>query len=215
MTNENEHIPADFPVQPLQPGDNPPGKATCGVCGRSWDDDKATAWTPAPAGRCPFEHFHGEGDDIPARLEYLRGEIEAERISMDEILELQSLAEHIAPGDVLLLEWAGVPESVEDETDKATARPWEHVRAGDNHWIKAGGRAIAFIGGKDSIFTATPGTPHAANADLIARAVNSHDGLVAVCEKIRDALCNGETVTIEPGSVRAAEIAAALAKAAD
>jgi len=44
------------------------------------------------------------------RLEYLRGEIEAERISQGEIAELQSLAEHIEPGDVLLLEWAGVPE---------------------------------------------------------------------------------------------------------
>lgn len=44
------------------------------------------------------------------RLEYLRGEIRAERISYGEIAELQSLAEHIAPGDVELLEWAGVPE---------------------------------------------------------------------------------------------------------
>jgi len=47
---------------------------------------------------------------IKARLEYLRGEIEAERISYGEIAELQSLAGHIEPGDVLLLEWAGVPE---------------------------------------------------------------------------------------------------------
>ncbi len=45
-----------------------------------------------------------------ARLEYLRGEIEAERMSYGEILELQSLVDHIEPGDVLLLEWAGVPE---------------------------------------------------------------------------------------------------------
>ena len=47
---------------------------------------------------------------IQERLEYLRGEIEAERISYGEIEELQSLAEYIEPGDVLLLEWAGVPE---------------------------------------------------------------------------------------------------------
>ena len=47
---------------------------------------------------------------IKKRLEYLRGEIQAERISMGEIAELQSLASHIEPGDVLLLEWAGVPE---------------------------------------------------------------------------------------------------------
>lgn len=47
---------------------------------------------------------------IRARLEYLRGEIEAERISMSEVIELQGLAEHIEAGDTQLLEWAGVPE---------------------------------------------------------------------------------------------------------
>lgn len=48
---------------------------------------------------------------IKARLKYLRGEIEAERISYGEIVELQSLAKYIEPGDTLLLEWAGIPES--------------------------------------------------------------------------------------------------------
>jgi hypothetical protein len=48
--------------------------------------------------------------DIKSRLEYLREEIESERISMGEIVELESLASHIEPGDVLLMEWAGVPE---------------------------------------------------------------------------------------------------------
>jgi hypothetical protein len=47
---------------------------------------------------------------VKKRLEYLRGEIEAERISYGEIAELQSLTKYIEPGDVLLLEWAGVPE---------------------------------------------------------------------------------------------------------
>lgn len=50
-------------------------------------------------------------DQIKERLEYLRGEIKAERISYGEIVELQSLAEYIEPGDVVLLEWAGVPEN--------------------------------------------------------------------------------------------------------
>lgn len=50
-------------------------------------------------------------DQIKERLEYLRGEIKAERISYGEIVELQSLAKYIEPGDVLLLEWAGVPEN--------------------------------------------------------------------------------------------------------
>jgi len=48
--------------------------------------------------------------EIKERLEYLRGEIKAERISYGEIAELQSLAEYIEPDDVELLEWAGVPE---------------------------------------------------------------------------------------------------------
>jgi len=48
--------------------------------------------------------------NIKERLEYLRGEIEAERISYGEIAELQSLTEYIDPGDTILLEWAGVPE---------------------------------------------------------------------------------------------------------
>jgi hypothetical protein len=47
------------------------------------------------------------------RLEYLRGEIAAERISYGGIAELESLAEYIDPGDTLLLEWAGVPEQHE------------------------------------------------------------------------------------------------------
>ncbi len=46
--------------------------------------------------------------NIQARLKYLREEINHERISYSEILELQNLAEHIAPDDVQLLEWAGV-----------------------------------------------------------------------------------------------------------
>lgn len=49
-------------------------------------------------------------EQIKVRLEELRTEINAERISMGEIIELQSLAKHIDKGDVQLLEWAGVPE---------------------------------------------------------------------------------------------------------
>lgn len=45
------------------------------------------------------------------RLEYLRGEIRAQRISYGEIAELQSLADYIEPGDVELAEWAGIDEA--------------------------------------------------------------------------------------------------------
>lgn len=44
------------------------------------------------------------------RLEYLRQQINDQCISMDELYELESLKNEIEPGDVLLLEWAGVPE---------------------------------------------------------------------------------------------------------
>lgn len=47
---------------------------------------------------------------IAKRLDYLRREIQAERISYAEIAELQSLAKHIAQDDTLLREWAGLPE---------------------------------------------------------------------------------------------------------
>ena len=50
-------------------------------------------------------------EKIKNRLEYIRGEIEGERISTGEILELQSLAQYIEPGDVLLRERAGIPEN--------------------------------------------------------------------------------------------------------
>ena len=49
---------------------------------------------------------------IKERLEYLRGEIDAERMSYGEILELQSLSKHIEPDGVQLLEWAGVKEKI-------------------------------------------------------------------------------------------------------
>lgn len=44
------------------------------------------------------------------RLEELRAEIRAERISYGELAELQSLAKHIDEGDTELLQWAGVEE---------------------------------------------------------------------------------------------------------
>jgi hypothetical protein len=51
-------------------------------------------------------------EGVSARLEYLRGEVRAERISYGEIAELQGLGEqgHIPADDVELREWAGLPE---------------------------------------------------------------------------------------------------------
>ena len=44
------------------------------------------------------------------RLEYLRQELRAERISYGDLAELQSLADYIDDNDVELLEAAGVEE---------------------------------------------------------------------------------------------------------
>jgi hypothetical protein len=41
----------------------PRGWALCGTCGRAWNDEKSTAWTPAPSARCPFEYEHEHEDE--------------------------------------------------------------------------------------------------------------------------------------------------------
>jgi hypothetical protein len=47
----------------LDEGD--PRATTCDICHHSWDDSVATAWTPTPAGRCPWEHEHPPVSDDP------------------------------------------------------------------------------------------------------------------------------------------------------
>jgi len=37
--------------------------ATCGSCGRMWNDADVTGWTPAPSARCPFEYDHDDDAD--------------------------------------------------------------------------------------------------------------------------------------------------------
>ncbi len=52
-------------------------------------------------------------DQKKQRLEYLRKELQAERISYEELAELQALGNYIKKDDVELLETAGVPENNE------------------------------------------------------------------------------------------------------
>lgn len=58
--------------------------------------------------------FDSPDEEAKKRLEELRQVLRAERISWGELHELQGLAEHIDPGDVELLEAAGVPEFPEE-----------------------------------------------------------------------------------------------------
>ena len=37
--------------------------ATCGHCGRSWNDAAVSSVTPVPSGRCPFEYEHEYEDE--------------------------------------------------------------------------------------------------------------------------------------------------------
>lgn len=39
-------------------GERKPDMATCGTCGRTWDDGRISSLTPAPSARCPFEYAH-------------------------------------------------------------------------------------------------------------------------------------------------------------
>ena len=73
-----------------------------------------------------------------ARLEYLRGQIQAECISWGELHELQGLVGYIDPGDVELLEWAGVPETCpETLTGEHDARPYTEAKGSYCRWCEA------------------------------------------------------------------------------
>jgi len=54
--------------------------------------------------------------NIKRRLEYFRGELRAGRIGYNELFELKTLVPYIEPGDVELLEAAGVTEGGEKIT---------------------------------------------------------------------------------------------------
>ncbi len=51
---------------------------------------------------------------IKEKLESIRKSIKEENASYSELAELQDLKEHILEDDVDLLQWAGVPEKIED-----------------------------------------------------------------------------------------------------
>lgn len=71
---------------------------------------------------------------IKERLEYLRGELRAGCMSYGELAELQSLAKHIEPGDVELLEAAGVPEHHDDALVLAKYLTVDQLRAVREEW---------------------------------------------------------------------------------
>lgn len=70
-------------------------------------EDMATVEVLLNGAELTRDTYKGE---IGSKLARLRRALRAERISWGELADLQSLAEHIDPGDVELLEAAGVPE---------------------------------------------------------------------------------------------------------
>lgn len=102
--NSPGELASDYsiPVE-LTTDEDPMNKATEEHYTR-WENRKQPTHTAAEA----YPETYGP----KARLEYLRGELRAERISTGELIELQSLVLHIEAGDVELLEAAGVPEMV-------------------------------------------------------------------------------------------------------
>lgn len=97
------------------------GTVNCIQCGVTVSDfiQASREWIDAHDGASVDDP--GYFEPMPAdeaaqqRLEYLRGELRAERISYGELVELQSLRSHIKPGDVELQEAAGIPK---DEAQK-------------------------------------------------------------------------------------------------
>lgn len=45
-------------------GDIKVDESTCGECGKSWNDALISGSTPAPSGRCPYEHIHEEIEEL-------------------------------------------------------------------------------------------------------------------------------------------------------
>lgn len=60
-----------------------------------------------------YDAWGDKATDCKARLEEIRVELRAERISISELVELRALSKYIDGGDVELLEAAGIPENVE------------------------------------------------------------------------------------------------------
>lgn len=100
LGEEAEEVPEDYPVRVLADDEAPKGRTTCGTCGRSWDDDVVTSMTPAPSGRCPFEYYHAEEDDVNGFRDALE----------QSVREIVDPAEYIETfGDIPLSTWVDGP----------------------------------------------------------------------------------------------------------
>lgn len=80
---------------------------------------------------------HQKGPEMTTeRLEYLRKQIEGERISWGELLELQGMADQIDPGDVQLLQWAGVPEFPDSDQRERDGAAFVRMKDAMTEWLQ-------------------------------------------------------------------------------
>ena len=65
---ESEEISEDNGAEPQldENGKTREDIATCGTCGKSWNDALISSSTPTPSGRCPYEHIHEEIAELKA-----------------------------------------------------------------------------------------------------------------------------------------------------
>ena|SRR5690349_23615447 len=70
--------------------------AQCGTCYRMWDDSISTAWTPAPAGRCPFEYEHEPEPSLstPSAADELAARIPAHKAQLVLIKTIAAMGAH-------------------------------------------------------------------------------------------------------------------------
>jgi len=106
--------------QPIGGSDNPTGGSDDELAD---EDENQELQMTGSAKRAWIEDEGEETSEIQDRLEYLRSELHAERISYEELAELQGLAEYIDPGDVELLEAAGVEEVIPQPVKRKRYRP--------------------------------------------------------------------------------------------
>src|SRR5437016_1300334 len=82
----------------------------CGCIGAAYYIEHYAHWAVEATMKYKYtaaELTAAQGQNVRKRLEHLRGELRAERISYDELAELQSLSAYIDKDDVELLEAAG------------------------------------------------------------------------------------------------------------
>lgn len=106
MSNEKE-----FPVKELiteEEKQNAKSLATCGNCGRSWDDAVVTSMTPAPSARCPFEYFHADTPEYEVENGIIKspGKFEGEMHYVPQLWDMCLAGEYddkLPNGDYVLL----------------------------------------------------------------------------------------------------------------